>query len=121
MTDDKRGKKGKKKINIKMVATLERQREKINKIILLFAVDNKTNLFYNKQQIGHDRRLYMIVFDFFASAFLSVCFSIAPKYWRNCTDEKMKSFVYRLFLVLKISQALKLLFCAVVLIFRFLR
>lgn len=63
----------------------------------------------------------MIVFDFFASAFLGVYFSIAPKYWRNCTDEKMKSFIDRLFLVLTISQVLKLLFCAVVLIFRFLK
>ena len=63
----------------------------------------------------------MIVFDFFASAFLSVYFSIAPKYWRNCTDEKMKGFIDRLFLVLTISQVLKLLFCAVVLIFRFLK
>ena len=63
----------------------------------------------------------MIVFDFFASAFLSVYFSIAPKYWRNCTDEKMKSFVNELFLALTVSQVLKLLFCAVVLIFRFLR
>ena len=63
----------------------------------------------------------MIVFDFFASVFLSAYFSIAPKYWKNCTDEKMKSFVNRLFLALTISQALKLLFCAVILIARFLR
>ena len=41
------GRQGKKKINIKMVATSQRRKEKINKIILLFAVDNKTNLFYN--------------------------------------------------------------------------
>ena len=58
----------------------------------------------------------MIIFDFFASAFLSVVFSAAPKHWKNCTDEKMKSFVNKLFLALTISQALKLLFCAVVLI-----
>lgn len=63
----------------------------------------------------------MIVFDFFASAFLSVYFSVAPKYWKNCTDEKMKSFIDRLFLVLTISQVLKLLFCAVVLFDRFLK
>lgn len=63
----------------------------------------------------------MIVFDFFASAFLSTYFSIAPKYWKNCTDEKTKSFVNKLFLALTISQALKLLFCAVILIARFLK
>lgn len=63
----------------------------------------------------------MIVFDFFASAFLSVYFSIAPKYWKNCTDEKMKSFINKLFLALTISQAFKLIFCAVVLIARFLK
>ena len=63
----------------------------------------------------------MIIFDFFASAFLSVFFSVAPKYWKNCTDEKMKSFVNKLFLVLTISQVLKLIFCAVVLIARFLK
>ena len=34
-------------MNIKMVATSQRQKEKTNKIILLFAIDNKTNLFYN--------------------------------------------------------------------------
>ena len=62
----------------------------------------------------------MIIFDFFASAFLSVFFSVAPKYWKNCTDE-MKSFVNKLFLVLTISQVLKLLFCAVVLVARFLK
>lgn len=61
----------------------------------------------------------MIIFDFFASAFLSVFFAAAPKYWKNCTDVKMKSFVNKLFLVLTISQVLKLLFCAVVLIARF--
>ena len=38
---------GKNKIDVKMVATLEKQKEKINKIILLFPIDNKTNLFYN--------------------------------------------------------------------------
>ena len=48
-------------------------------------------------------------------------FSAAPEYWKNCTDEKMRSFVNKLFLVLTISQALKLLFCAVVLIARFLK
>ena len=63
----------------------------------------------------------MIIFDFFASAFLSVFFSVAPRFWKNCKDEKMKSFVDRLFLVLTVSQALKLLFCAVVLIARFLK
>ena len=63
----------------------------------------------------------MIIFDFFTSAFLSVFFSAAPKYWKNCTDEKMKSFVNRLFLVLAISQVLRLLFCAVVLVAGFLR
>ena len=63
----------------------------------------------------------MIVFDFFASAFLSVYFSIAPKYWKNCTGEKTKSFVNKLFLALTISQALKLLFCAVVLVAGFLK
>ena len=63
----------------------------------------------------------MIIFDFFASAFLSVFFSVAPKYWKNCTDEKMKSLLTKLFLVLTVSQALKLLFCAVVLIAGFLR
>ena len=63
----------------------------------------------------------MIIFDFFASAFLSVLFSVAPKYWKNCTDEKMKSFVNKLFLILTISQVLKLLFCAGVLIARFLK
>ena len=63
----------------------------------------------------------MIIFDFFASAFLSVFFSVAPKYWKNCTDKKMKSFVDKLFLALAISQALKLLFCAVVLVAGFLK
>ena len=63
----------------------------------------------------------MIIFEFFASAFLSVVFSAVPKYWKDCTDEKMKSFVNRLFLVLTISQVLKLLFCAAVLVARFLR
>ena len=48
LTDDRKGEKGKNKINIKMFATLERRRGKINKIILLFVIDNKTNLFYNK-------------------------------------------------------------------------
>ena len=62
-----------------------------------------------------------IIFDFFASAFLSVFFSVAPKYWKDCKDEKMKSFVDRLFLVLTVSQAVKLLFCAVVLVAGLLR
>lgn len=62
----------------------------------------------------------MIIFDFFASAFLSVFFSAAPKYWKNCTDE-MKSFVNKLFLILAVSQVLKLLFCAGVLVARFLK
>ena len=65
--------------------------------------------------------MIMVIFEFLASAFLGICFSIAPKYWKNCTDEKMKSFVDRLFLVLTISQALKLLVCAVVLVARFLK
>lgn len=56
----------------------------------------------------------MIIFDFFASAFLCVFFSVASKYWKNCTDEKMKSFVNKLFLILIILQVLKLLFCIVV-------
>ena len=63
----------------------------------------------------------MIIFDFFASTFLSVLFSVAPKYWKNCTDKKMKSFVNKLFLTLTISQVLKLIFCAVVLVARFLK
>ena len=63
----------------------------------------------------------MIIFDFFASVFLSVYFSIAPKYWKNCTDEKMKGFVNKLFLALAISQALRLIFCAVILIAGFLK
>jgi hypothetical protein len=63
----------------------------------------------------------MVVFDFFASAFLSLFFSVAPKYWKNCTDEKMESFVNRLFLILTVSQVLKLLFCAAVLAAGFLR
>lgn len=63
----------------------------------------------------------MVVFDFFASAFLSLFFSVAPKYWRNCTDAKMRSFVNRLFSALAVSQVLKLLFCAGALIFRFLK
>ena len=65
--------------------------------------------------------MIMIIFDFFASALLSVVFSIAPKYWKNCTDGKMKSFVNRLFLILTVSQVLKLLFCAGVLVARFLK
>ena len=63
----------------------------------------------------------MVIFDFFASAFLSVFFSVAPKYWKNCTDEKTRSFVNRLFLVLTVSQVLKLLFCAAVLAAGFLK
>ena len=62
----------------------------------------------------------MVIFDFFASALLSMVFSVAPKYWKNC-DGKMKSFVNKLFLVLTISQVLKLLFCAGVLVAGFLR
>ena len=57
----------------------------------------------------------MIIFDFFASALLCVIFSLAPRYWKNCTDD-MKGFVNKLFLFLTLSQALKLLFCAGVLI-----
>ena len=60
----------------------------------------------------------MVIFDFFASAFLGVFFSAAPKYWKNCTDEKMRGFVNRLFLVLTISQALKLVFCAVCILYK---
>lgn len=56
----------------------------------------------------------MVVFDFFASAFLGVLFSAAPRYWKNCTDEKMRSFINKLFLILTVSQVLKLLFCAAV-------
>ena len=63
----------------------------------------------------------MIILDFFASAFLAVFFSAAPKYWKNCTDEKMKSFAGKLFLALAVSQVLKLLFCAVVLAAGFLK
>ena len=63
----------------------------------------------------------MVVFDFFASAALGVVFSAAPKFWRNCTDENMKSFVNRLFLVLALSQVLKLFICAVVMVAGFLR
>ena len=63
----------------------------------------------------------MIIFDFFASAVLSAVFSVAPKYWKNCTDEKTGSFVNRLFLVLTISQALKMIFCAAALIAGFLK
>ena len=63
----------------------------------------------------------MIIFDFFASAFLGVFFSVAPKYWKNCADEKMKSFANKLFLILTVSQVLKLLFCAGVLVFRLLK
>ena len=63
----------------------------------------------------------MIIFDFSAGAFLSVFFSAAPEYWKNCTDEKMKSFVNKLFLVLTVSQVLKLLFCAGVLTAGFLK
>ena len=61
----------------------------------------------------------IFIFDFFASAILSVVFSAAPRYWKNCTDEKMKGFVNKLFLALAVAQVLKLLFCAVVLIARF--
>ena len=65
--------------------------------------------------------MIMVIFEFFISAFLSVLFSIFPKYWENCTDEKMKSLVNKLFLVLTIAQALKLIVCAVVLVARFLK
>ena len=63
----------------------------------------------------------IFIFDFFASAFLSVLFSVAPKYWKSCTDEKMKGFVNRLFLALTIAQCVKMVFCAAVLAARFLR
>ena len=62
----------------------------------------------------------IIIFDFITSAFLSVFFSVAPKYWKNCNGE-MKSFVNKLFLALTVSQVLKLLFCAVVLVARLLK
>ena len=39
--------KGKKKINIEIAATSERLKGKINRIILLFPIDNKISLFYN--------------------------------------------------------------------------
>ena len=63
----------------------------------------------------------MVIFDFFASAFLGVLFSAAPKYWKNCADEKMKGFVNKLFLALTIAQCIKMVFCAAVLVARFLR
>ena len=63
----------------------------------------------------------MVIFDFFASAFLGVLFSVAPKYWKNCTDEKMRSFVDRLFMALTIAQCVKMVFCAAVLVFSFLK
>ena len=63
----------------------------------------------------------VFIFDFFASAFLGVLFSAAPRYWKNCTDEKMRIFANKLFLALTVAQVLKLLFCAVVLVARFLR
>ena len=50
LMDGKRGKKGRKKMNVEMVAASERRKEKINKIILLFPVDNKINLVYNNLQ-----------------------------------------------------------------------
>ena len=48
LTDGRKGRKGRKGRNIKTAAILERLKGKINKIIPLFAVDNKANLFYNK-------------------------------------------------------------------------
>ena len=54
----------------------------------------------------------MLILDFFTGAFLSVFFAASPKYWKNCTDEKMRGLVNRLFPVLAFSQALKSLFCA---------
>ena len=63
----------------------------------------------------------MVIFDFFASAFLGVLFSAAPRYWKNCTDREMRNFVNRLFTALAVSQVLKLLFCAAVLAAGFLR
>ena len=63
----------------------------------------------------------MVIFDFFASAFLGVFFSVAPKYWKNCTDGKMRSFVNRLFLALTVAQCVKMVFCAAVLAAGFLR
>ena len=63
----------------------------------------------------------MIIFDFFASAFLGVYFSIAPKYWKNCTDREMGSLVDRLFLILTIAQCVKMVFCAAVLVAGFLK
>lgn len=63
----------------------------------------------------------MTVLDFSAGASLGVFFAAAPKYRKNCTDEKMKSLVNRLFLVLAFPQALKSPFCACVLAARRLK
>ena len=63
----------------------------------------------------------MVIFDFFASAFLGVLFSAAPRYWKNCTDREIRSLVDRLFLVLTIAQCVKMVFCAAVLVARFLK
>ena len=65
--------------------------------------------------------MVMVIFDFFASAFLGLVFSAAPKCWKNCTDERTKSFADKLFLALTVSQALKLLFCAGVMVTRLLK
>ena len=62
----------------------------------------------------------MVILDFLAGVSLSVFFAAAPKYWRNCTDGKMRGLADRLFLVLAFSQVLKSLFCAAVLAAGFL-
>ena len=42
-----------------MSATMERLKGKINKIILIFPIDSKTNLFYNKDSKGMIGGLYV--------------------------------------------------------------
>ena len=59
LTDGRKGRKGRKGRNIKTAAILERLKGKINKIILIFPVDNKTNLFYNKDSQGMTGGLYV--------------------------------------------------------------
>ena len=56
LTDGRKGRKGR---NIKTAAILERLKGKINKIILIFPIDNKTNLFYNKDSQGMTGGLYV--------------------------------------------------------------
>ena len=50
--DGRRGGGGEKRINNRTAAIPERLKGKINKIILIFPIDNKTNLFYNKDSQG---------------------------------------------------------------------